>query len=189
MNSKKSKQTIVWTAKELARIAVFVGLTLAVQYVLSALPGVELVTLLFAVFSFVYGAWRGAISAVAFSLLRQCLFGFFPTVLFLYLVYYPLLAAAFGILGAWLSDWESNRKKTLLAIIIAILLACICTVLFTVLDNVLTPWLAAYTAKATELYWKASLPFLGAQLVCVSISVGVLFYPLVKALQALKKHG
>ena len=189
MNDKNGKQTIVWTAKELARIAVFVSLTVAVQYVLSALPGVELVTLLFAVFSFVYGAWRGIVSAVAFSLLRQCLFGFFPTVLLLYLLYYPLLAAAFGCLGRWLSDWESSHRKTLFTIVIAIVLACLCTVLFTVADNVLTPWLAAYTAKATELYWKASLPFLGAQLVCVSISVGVLFYPLVKALQALKKHG
>ena len=189
MNEDKQMNKIVFTAKELARIAVFIGLVIAAQFLLSSVPGVEIVTLLFAAFSFVYGCIRGVISAVAFAILRQFLFGFFPTVLVLYLLYYPLLAAAFGLLGKWINGWQASAKKEIFTVVFAASIACVCTVLFTLADNLLTPWILSYTPKAARLYFQASLPFLCTQLISVSVSVGLLFYPLTKALFLLKSRS
>ena len=90
-----------WTssAKELAYISVFVALLIAVQLILSFIPGVELVTVLFVAYSFSMGVRRGMLAATTFSLLRQLDFGFFPTVLVLYLIYFNLLCLLFGLLG------------------------------------------------------------------------------------------
>ena len=65
--------------REIASCAVMTAFLLAVQLALSAVSGVELVTAIFLVF---------------------CLmFGFFPNVVVLYLVYYNLFALIFGFAG------------------------------------------------------------------------------------------
>lgn len=79
--------------------AVFSALLLGAQYALWFVKGVEVVTVLLLVFSYRFGVRCGVLSAVAFSLLRCLLFGFFPNVVILYLLYYPLFAACFGFLG------------------------------------------------------------------------------------------
>ena len=92
MNGKMdAKNGMIRSAKEVARPAVFVAAVLAAQYVLSAVPFVEIVTLLFAVYAYSFGIARGVVAAVAFALLRQLLFGFYPVVLVLYLVHFSLL--------------------------------------------------------------------------------------------------
>ena len=121
---RKDKKIIVYTAKECAFLAVFVAILIAVQTVLSAVPGVELVTVLFVSYSFVAGAKRGMFAATAFSLLRQLVFGFSPTVLILYLIYYNLLTLTFGLFGR-----RIDIKGKHLPIIVGI--ACAGTVFFT----------------------------------------------------------
>lgn len=96
------------TAKQCALLAVFVAVVIAVQTVLSFIPGVEIVTVLFVSYSFAAGWKRGMFTATAFSLLRQIIFGFFPTVLILYLVYYNLLTLTFGFMGQKIRD-EAKR--------------------------------------------------------------------------------
>ena len=94
MNGEKERKTtkkkMVRSAKECTLVAVFVALLIAAQLVLSAVPSVEVVTVLFAAFAFSFGTCRALTAATAFSLLRQLVFGFFPTVLILYLIYYNL---------------------------------------------------------------------------------------------------
>lgn len=85
--------------KEIAYIAVMCALLIGGQYALSFAMGVEIVTLLLVCFSYKFGARRGMICAVAFSLIRCLLYGFYPTVILLYLIYYPFLTAVFGLLG------------------------------------------------------------------------------------------
>ena len=171
-----TKKNAVLSAKEVARIAVFTATAIGAQYAFSAVPFVEIVTLLFAVFSYVFGGGRGALSAVAFALLRQLLFGFFPVVLILYLIHFPLLSLTCGALRkAKLSGGK------LLAV--AVILAVVCTIGFTLLDNLLTPVYYGYSARAASAYFKASLPFMLGQSVCVAVTVGVLFLPLTKAIR------
>ena len=162
-----------WTAKECAFLAVFVALLIAVQVALSVVPGVELVTVLFASFSFVFGVKKGMLSATAFSLLRQLAFGFLPKVLVLYLVYFNLLTFIFGAIG-------KKRQSRGARLWLNVLIACLCTVFFTLFDNILTPIWYGYSAQATKLYFYASLPVVVPQVVCTAVSVGVLFIPLTK---------
>lgn len=170
------------TAKEFAYIAVFVALLIGGQLALSGVPGVEIVTPLFVAYAFVFGIRRGLLTATAFALLRQFVFGFFPTVLVLYLIYYNALALIFGGLGKGL-------KKEWLALIIVLLTACVCTVGFTLLDNTLNLiWLGGATKRVVEIYFSASIPVMLTQTVCALITVGVLFLPL-KRLFLIAKKG
>lgn len=177
--AQNNKTKLLHPAKECAYLAMFVALVIAVQVALSIVPGVELVTVMFVVYSFTLGVKRGVISATAFSLLRQIVFGVYPVVLILYLIYYNLLALLFGFLG-------NKLKNTLKWLWLIVLLACIMTICFTMLDNVLTPWWYGYTKRSFELYFKASLTFMLPQVVCVGVSVGVMFYPLYKVFSKLK---
>lgn len=76
-----------------------VALLTAVQFALSFVAGVELVTVLLLCFCYVFGVYCGLLTATAFSLVRCLLFGFVPNVVILYLVYYSLFAVLFGWLG------------------------------------------------------------------------------------------
>ena len=168
-----AKQVGAYSAKECAYIAAFVALVLALQLVFSAVPGVELVTVSFVAYSFAFGAKRGCIAATAFALIRQLVFGFFATVLILYLVYFNLLALLFG----WLGEKMRLSGKSLVWIV---LLACECTVFFSIFDNILTPIWYGYSARAAKAYFLASLSFMIPQVICTAVSVSVLFLPMVK---------
>ena len=87
------------SARELTRCAVMTALLIAVQYVLSFVSGVELVTAVFAAFCYTSGFKQGALTGAAFSLLRCLIYGFLPNVIFLYLIYYTAFAAVFGFIG------------------------------------------------------------------------------------------
>lgn len=160
------------SAKELAYLALYLALLIGGQYLFAAVPGVEIVTLLFVTYSFSFGVQRGIVLATCFSFLRQILFGFFPKVLILYLVYFNLLAVVFALLG----KAAKKRQKTRLWLVT--LIACLCTAFFTVLDALLTAWYFAFTAQAAKTYFLASLPFMLPQIVCTGVTVGGLFLPL-----------
>ena len=174
-------KSIKWTdsAKELAYVSVFTALLIAVQLLLSFVPGVELVTVLFASYSFSMGVRRGVAVATVFSLLRQLVFGFFPTVLVVYLIYFNLLCVIFGLLG---------RKLPLKTkhIWIVVLCACICTAMFSMIDNILTPLWHGYSKRVFKIYFYASFSFMLPQIVCTAISVFFLFYPLARIFKSLK---
>lgn len=164
-----------------AVVAVFTALLLAAQYALWFVKGVELVTVLLLVFSYRFGVRCGVLSAVAFSLLRCLLFGFFPNVVLLYLLYYPLFAACFGILGNALHRRTGVRVQMLLTV-----LAVLLTALFTLLDDAVTPLLYGYTKEAALAYFLASLPTMAVQTVCAAVTVLLLFRPLLFILKRVK---
>lgn len=164
-----------------AVVAVFTALLLAAQYALWFVKGVELVTVLLLVFSYRFGVRCGVLSAVAFSLLRCLLFGFFPNVVLLYLLYYPLFAACFGLLGNALYRRTGVRVQMLLTV-----LAVLFTALFTLLDDAVTPLLYGYTKEAALAYLLASLPTMAVQTVCAAVTVLLLFRPLLFVLKRVR---
>lgn len=177
----EKKGKLFQSAKECAYIAVFVALVIAVQFAFSFVPGVELVTVMFVCYSFVMGVKRSVVSATAFSVLRQLVFGFYPTVLVLYLIYFNLLVVVFALLGK-----KITNVIKFLPLLLAV--ACLCTVLFTMTDNILTPLWYGYTQRATKIYFKASIPFMVSQVICTAISVAVLTIPLNKAFNFVKNN-
>lgn len=165
------------SAKELAVIAVFVALLLGGQTLFSALPSVEVVTLLVVTFAFSFGVSRGALAVTAFALLRNFIFGLFPNVLVLYLLYYNLLVCVFGLLGKLRKKGWKNWQTFL----IVLPTACVCTAAFTAFDNVITPVFFHFNKTAWRGYALASISVMIPQIVCTFLSVGALFLPLQKA--------
>ena len=163
------------TAKEISLIGAFIALLIGGQLALSAISGVEVVTALCVSFFFFFGIRRGVIVATAFSLLRCFVFGFFVNVVILYLIYYNALALAFGFLGK-----VFNKKVNVTTVISVTVVAVIFTVLFTVLDNFISLIYLGLSQKAFEIYFKASLITMTSQIICVAVTVPLLFYPLVK---------
>lgn len=120
-----TKEKKLSPAREIAYTGMAVALLLGGQLVFSAVVGVEIVTIILAVFSYNFGAKRGALAATAFSLLRCAIYGFYPAVVILYLVYYPLLAVVFGLLGN-ISDGTFARGSVKIYIAAFVLLAAVC---------------------------------------------------------------
>ncbi|MGN1234403.1 MAG: hypothetical protein ACI4U2_00290 [Christensenellaceae bacterium] len=104
-------------AVRLAISAAVTALLIAVQYALGFVAGVELVTVLLLSYAYAFG-WRdGMITATAFSLLRCIVWGFYPAVLILYLIYYNLFALFFG--------WLGSRKRPVAVWVAPVLLSLI----------------------------------------------------------------
>lgn len=161
------------SVKEIATVAVFTALLIGGQLALSAVSGVEIVTVLLLSFSFYFGARLGMLGATAFSLLRCFIFGFFPSVLILYIVYYNLFALTFGLIGKKFEK-QCNTKK----LVIITATAVVMTVLFTLLDDVITPLFYRYTADAAKAYFFASLYAMIPQTACAGVTTVLLFPPL-----------
>lgn len=170
------------TAKDIAFIALMSALLIACQFALSAVQGVEVVTVLFLAWCYSFGIVRGMIVANCFSLLRCLLFGFFPTVVILYLVYYNLFAVVFGLLGKCLRNASELRR-----LIVLVICAAVMTVVFTLLDDVITPLFFGYSARAARVYFYNSLITMAVQTVCAVVSVSLLFVPLRKAFELVRR--
>ncbi len=168
-------------ARDLALIGVYTALLIGGQFALHAISGVEIVTLLAFVFAFCFGIRRGILVAVAFSLLRCLVFGFFPPVLILYLIYYPLFMTIFGALGN--RYWhELNPKRHVLVIFIAVLM----TIFFSLLDGLITPLYYGFGKTEWKAYLVTSLYTAVPQILSVILSMAIGGRVILKALRGLR---
>ena len=155
-----------------------VALLIAGQMALTAISGVEIVTVLLLCLSFYYGVRTGLAIATTFSLLRCFFFGFQVNVIVLYLVYYNLFGLFFGWLGKRLTG-----KITLPRIGIVVAFAVVFTILFTLLDDVITPLVYGFHPNAAKVYFLQSLTAMIPQSICAAVTVSVLFAPLLRVLR------
>lgn len=164
--------------KFIVRVAICVAMLIGVQLALSAITGIELVTVLLLCMCFCYGSRTGITIATVFSLLRCLVFGFQVNVIVLYLVYYNLFALFFGWLGT-----RFIGKITFLRHAILVAFTAVFTVCFTMLDNVITPLMFAFHPNAAKVYFLQSLTALIPQVICTVVTVSVLFTPLTRVIQ------
>lgn len=164
--------------RDLALIAMFAALLIGVQFALSFVAGIELVSMVLLTFSAVFGWKRGMITAVVFCLLRCIIFGAVPSVLVLYLLYYPFYALVCAFCGKIKTFW---RRYAVL-----ITAAVLMTISFTLLDDVITPLMMSFNKKAWLMYFYASTPVMLTQTICSAVSVAALYPPLSKLLEKLK---
>lgn len=169
---------IMKSSKTVIMPGVFTALLIASQFALSAVSGIEIVTILFLCFCYVYGVKQGLFVANAFSLIRCLVFGFNLNVLILYLVYFNLFALGFGGLG------NAFKKKYSIKIHAIVIAVCVLyTLAFTMLDNVITPIFYGFTLNATKGYFYASLYTLVPHLACSFTTTLLLFLPIIKILK------
>ncbi len=162
-------------ARDITIIAIMTAILCVTQLLLSMVAGVELVTLLFFVFCKNFGAKRGLLVAIAFSLLRCMLFGAVLNVIILYLIYFPLVAIFIG------NFKDSKICKFPYIIVVAIIF----TALFTMIDNLISPII--YGSKFLP-YLMASLPVMVSHIISVGTSFLLLFLIVDKAFLAISKQ-
>ena len=166
---------MVKSAKQIILSGVFTALLIGVQFILSGVAGVELVTVLLLCFCYKYGVRQGILVANAFSLLRCFVFGFFPNVIILYLIYYNLFALLFGCIGKKFKS-EYTVKKHICIVCVAVLM----TAMFTMLDNVLYTLMYVNSLQGAKVYFLASISTLVPHLVCTFCTTLLLFRPFIK---------
>lgn len=164
--------------KTIVRVAMCVALLIGGQMALTAVSGVEIVTVVMLSLCFCYGVRNGVAIATTFSLLRCLYFGFYVNVIVLYLVYYNLFAIFFGWLGKRFAGGLPAWK-----VVVVVASAVAFTAIFTLLDNVITPLIFGFSGNATAVYWAQSLYTLVPQLICTAVTVSVLFAPLTKVIK------
>ncbi|MCM1546008.1 MAG: hypothetical protein NC033_03120 [Clostridiales bacterium] len=168
-------------AKEIALVGVFTALLIGGQFVLSGISGIEIVTVLLLSFSYCFGIRRGLFAANAFSILRCFIFGFFPTVIILYLVYYNLFVVVFGLLGI-----KFKRELSILKLVVLVSSAVLMTALFTALDDIITPLYYGFSYGAAKAYVVMSLTAMLPQIVCAAVTVSLIFPVLHRCFQYVK---
>ncbi len=181
---RKKEKFLLQSAKEIANIVIMVAILIVSQLALSFIQGVEVVTILLLCYCHVFGIKRGVMVATAFSLLRCFVWGFFPTVIILYLVYFNLFAIVFGLIGKL--KREGNKKQRIIHLIIVTIVALLCTTSFTMLDNIITPLFYGYSKEAWKGYFYASFFSLVPQLICTLVTVLLLFEPISRVFEKVK---
>ncbi len=160
---------------KIAFAGVFIALMLGAQFVLSGVAGVEVVTPLLLSYCLYFGVKQGLLVASGFSLLRCLIFGFSPTAIILYLIYYNLFALLFGFLGH-----KCCRPPRVWQYVVLTCSAVGCTVLFTLLDDVISPIFLGLSIPQAQVYFLASLPTMGIQCLCTLLTVPLLVPPLME---------
>lgn len=163
------------SAREIAYLGLTVALLIGGQFALSMVSGVEVVTAIFAVYCFVFGVLRGITVASVFSIARCLVFGFFPQVVILYLIYYNLFAVVIGLVGKTIKN-----KKDILKIVVITVISCVLTVCFTAIDNLINLVVLNLSPAAFRIYLVQSIPVVIRQIVCVAVTLPLLYYPLYK---------
>lgn len=152
-------------AKNISLIGIFTALLIGAQFALSAVSGVEVVTVLLISFAFYFGLGKSLLAVNAFSILRCFIFGFFADIIILYLVYYNLFVLVFGLLGV---KFKHTLTAGRLAVIIAA--AVVMTVLFTVLSDIITPLYYRFNWEEAKAFALASLTAVIPQTVCTFLT-------------------
>ncbi len=84
-------------AKYVALIGIMAGIIECAKLAFSFLPNIELVTILIALFSYVFG-WAGVVASLIFVMIEPLIWGF-GTWIITYLIYWPLVAVVFMLFG------------------------------------------------------------------------------------------
>lgn len=169
------------STKDIVLCGVFTAILIGGQLALSGISGIEVVTVLFLSFCYRFKTKYGLLVANAFSLLRCFIFGFYISVILLYLIYYNLFALLFGWLGKKFNSEYTIKKHSIIVVYVVLM-----TIAFTMIDNVLTPLIYGFNLKAAKAYAIASLTSVIPQTICALVTSIVLFPPILKLLKTIK---
>ena len=167
-------------AKTIAMVGIMAAALEAVKLALAALPNIEAVTLLIAVFSYSFGA-LGLAATVVFVAIEPLIWGF-GTWFISYLIYWPALSLLFILL----------RHLGIKRIIPITAAALVMTALFGVLSSLVD--VGIFSGSYEDLpsrfviYYTRGIPFYLAQLLTNLVLFPILFKPLTKRSAIIRKR-
>ena len=174
----KAKKVAAFGAREIATAAVATALLSGGKWALAAIPNVEVVTLLCAVYGYTLGL-TGLVAVYAFVAIETAIWGFGSWVL-TYFLHWPLVCVSFRLLA--LARKEPGR-------ILPTVLAFALTVCFSLSSSLVdvTFFLGWEDHPARfAVYYLRGIPFYVAQVVCNLVLFPTLFPPLVRALRRVR---
>lgn len=179
MKTKAEKNKLVISgAKKIALIAVCTALIEGCKLALSMIPNVEVVTLLCALFGYVFGIY-GIISVFLFAAIEPLIWGIGSWIIY-YFIYWPLVAFIFMLFG----------KKKVRNRLVLTLTAGVLTVFFGVLSAIVDVLVYSQPSNFLRVfpgYYARGATFYIVQIVCNLILFPLCFIPLADILTKLNK--
>ena len=166
-------------AKTIALVGIMSASIECGKLALSFLPNIEVVTLLCALYGYVFGL-LGIVSVVVFVSIEPLIYGFGTWVVAYYL-YWPFVAVVFMILG------KIGLKNRFLLSGIAVLLTAWFGVLSSLVDLGLLSGFFDNFWQRFSIYYLRGIPFYIAQIVCNAVLIVFLFPYLSERLKIVKQ--
>ena len=166
-----------------ARAIALVGISAATvecaKLALAALPNVEVVTLLLALYGYVFGLW-GVLSAIVFVSIEPLIFGF-GTWVATYFIYWPLVALVFALLGRF------HVRGRIKITAVAVLLTAFFGVLSSLIDvGLLTGFFENFLYRF-GIYYARGIVFYAIQIACNAVLFFFLFDFLAQRLMRVRR--
>ena len=168
------------SALSIALIAIMAATIECGKVALSFLPNIEVVTLLCALYGYVFG-WYGVVASVLFVCIEPLVWGVGSWIL-TYFLYWPLVAIVFMILGA------VGLKNRWLITVIAVGLTLFFGVLSSLVDCALMLGINEYYLANFAIYYARGSVFYALQTLCNAILFPVLFLYLSEKLGKIKTN-
>lgn len=168
--------------RAVCRVGLMAAAIECAKVVLMALPNIEVVTLLIAVFSFVFG-WQGVLATVIFVAVEPLIWGF-GTWVISYFIYWPLVAVVFLLLG------RVRFKRRAVKVVVATAAALLLTLFFGVLTSFVDVGL--FSGRFDNLfarfavYYARGVVFYALQLATNAVVFPILFHPMTTKLYKMK---
>lgn len=168
------------TILSIALIGLMAAMLECGKLVLAVLPNIEVVTLLCALFGYVFGG-AGVVATIVFIAIEPLIYGF-GTWMISYCLYWPLVTIIFMLLGR-----AKVRNRVILTVIAVIL-----TVWFGVLSSLVDVGLfSGYFDNffyRFGIYYLRGISFYVTQIICNAVLFPLLFRPLSQSLTKLNKR-
>lgn len=165
------------TTLAVVQIAVASATVSAAKFALMAIPNVEAVSLLLAVYGFVLG-WKGIAAALVFCASETLIWGA-GTWVVTYFMYWPSLASVFALLG------KTVKPSAIIATVVAFVMTLWFCVLSSLVDVGLTSGNFENFGERFTIYFLRGTWFYVAQIVCNLVLFPLLFKPLTSSLNRL----
>ena len=167
-------------AKKIALVGISAATVECAKLALAALPNVEVVTLLTALYGYTFG-WLGVCASIVFVCIEPLIWGV-NTWVVLYFIYWPLLALVFMLLG------KLKIKNRLALTSVAVILTVFFGILSSLIDVGLFSGYFDNFLYRFSVYYLRGLPFYIAQVVTNAIAFPTLFIFLSGKLEKTKKN-
>ena len=172
------KARVLSGAKAIALVGITAATLECAKLALSAIPNVEVVTLLLALYGYVFG-WYGVLSAVVFVSIEPIIYGF-GTWVVSYYIYWPLVAVVFMLLG------KIRLKNRWLLTLFALVLTFFFGVLSSLIDVGLLSGNFDNFIYRFGVYYARGIVFYAIQLACNAVLFPLAFNFLADKLSRLR---